>query len=124
MSRDPVCPSESAADSVPAFAESSLQGPASLQWFPLNHPGFQLFPDGFPDVREVRVNKVSTKPLDIEALRVTQERLQPYLTQAATYSKHGPLPSATLRFHREIGHCHSCRRSYSVLFQELYLLFK
>lgn len=111
MSRDAVCRKASvpgpAEDSVPACAESILQGPESLQWFPSNHPGFELFPDGFPDVCEVRVNKVSTKPLDIAGLRETQKRLQPYLTQAAkTWWE-----TTLLKLEEQDGNsCATCRR--------------
>ena len=55
---------------------------ASLdEWFPRNHPGYELFPDGFPSLELLRVNKVSTKPLDVANLRETQLKLQPYLTE-------------------------------------------
>ena len=54
------------------------------QWFPCNHPGYELFPEGFPDVHQLRVNKVSTKSLDFSKLRETKEKLKPYLTEAAS----------------------------------------
>ena len=52
-------------------------------WFPSNHPGYELFPTGAPDVNDLRVNKVSTKALDLDSLQETREKLKPYLTEAA-----------------------------------------
>ena len=50
-----------------------------LHWLPSNHPGFELFPDGFPDLKKTFVKQVATKPLDFDRLRETQRKLHRYL---------------------------------------------
>ena len=78
---------------------------APSQWFPLNHPGYELFPSGFPDVHDLRVNKVSTKALDTDHLQETREKLRPYLTEAA--AKWWDTTLAGFR-DREAASCQTC----------------
>ena len=55
------------------------------RWLPSNHPGYELFPNGFPTMDDLinNVKQVATKPLDCVRLRETQKKLQPYLTEAS-----------------------------------------
>ena len=54
----------------------------NLMWMPFNHEGFIMFPRGFPDLSQPgsSIKKVPLKPMDMGKLRVTQTKLQPYLT--------------------------------------------
>ena len=55
-------------------------GPSILHWLPTNHPGYELFPNGFPDLDKTPIKQVAVKPLDYPRLRDTQKKLQRNLT--------------------------------------------
>lgn len=61
---------------------SDLFSSSTLHWLPANHPGYVLFPNGFPDLDKVSVKQVAVKPLDFPRLRDTQKKLQRYLTES------------------------------------------
>ena len=58
--------------------------PEPLHFLPANHPGYELFPNGFPDLDKINVKRVATKPLDVQRLRDKQKKLQPFLTSQAS----------------------------------------